>query len=538
MQDTTTYVLVVGGSLVGSSAALFLASQGVPTILVERHAGSSPHPRAIGYTPRTLEVLRAHGLSDSIPEVPASFRLTRARVESLSGTWFEQSEWTPDKAEQGPEIEHSPCGGAAIAQDRLEPILREKARERGADLRMSTELISFDQDAQGVTARVRQRDGLEYTIRAAYLVAADGGKSKLREALGIAVIGRGHMRTVRSVLFRAPLSSYLERGVSQFEIDQPDFKAFLTTYNDGRWILMLSDDVERDDRALRGAIARAIGRDDLPIELITTGRWELGAVVAERFSQGRVFLAGDAAHCLPPTRGGYGANTGIHDAHNLAWKLAAVYEGRSQPALLDTYSAERQPVAWVRHQQIFARADYKAHALPGALIEPIIDDVAMELGQLYRSTIVLADTRSLPLALRPEEWAGQPGTRAPHLWLERGGARISSLDLFQSGWVLLSEDARWGDAAAAVSSALALTVQGVVVGRDVEAQDIAAYRRAFGVTATGATLVRPDGYVAWRAAELAPQPTAALLEALARASLANHARRELGDDPGVLPVIV
>ncbi|HEX4353802.1 MAG TPA: FAD-dependent oxidoreductase, partial [Polyangiales bacterium] len=271
------YVLVVGGSLVGSSAALFLAWQGVPTVLVERHPGSSPHPRAIGYTPRTMELLRAVGLGSRVPEAPANFRLLRARVESLAGTWFDESAWTPQRPNpvQTPErktpehphavapIEHSPCRGAAIAQDRLEPILRDKAIEFGADIRMNTELVHFEQDADGVTTTLRERSGREYTLRTAYMIAADGARSPVREALSIARSGRGHIRTLRSVLFRAPLDRYLEKGVSQFEIDQPDFKAFLTTYNDGRWVLMFHDDVERDEASLRGAIVRAIGRSDV-----------------------------------------------------------------------------------------------------------------------------------------------------------------------------------------------------------------------------------------------------------------------------------
>src|SRR5262249_48332962 len=155
--------------------------------------------------------------------------------------------------------------------------------------------------------------------------------------------GRGHMRTLRSVLFRAPLEDYLQKGVSQFEIDQPDLKAFLTTYGDGRWVLMFSDDKERDEQTLRALVNQAIGRSGLQVELITTGRWELSALIADRFAENRVFLAGDAAHTLPPNRGGFGANTGIEDAHNLAWKLAAVLSGESTPRLLDTYDAERRP---------------------------------------------------------------------------------------------------------------------------------------------------------------------------------------------------
>lgn len=163
------------------------------------------------------------------------------------------------------------------------------------------------------------------------------------------------------------------------------------------------------------------GRTDIPIELVTTGRWNLAALIADHFSDGRIFLAGDAAHQLPPNRGGFGANTGIDDAHNLAWKLAAVLSGRSDPRLLDTYDTERRPIADLRHDQLFARADYKAYLTGPASDTPVLDDSAIELGQLYRSAAVLGADASLPPAALPEQWAGRPGTRAPHRWITLDG---------------------------------------------------------------------------------------------------------------------
>ncbi len=516
--EPSTSVLVVGGGLVGLSAAMFLAWEGVPTVLVERHPGSSPHPRAIGYTPRTMEAYRAVGLASHIPQAPRGFRLRRARIESLAGEWFEESDWTPDK--HASKIEYSPYAGAAIAQDRLEPMLREKAIELGADVRLRTELVDFHQDADGVTARLHEGDGREYAMRAAYLVAADGHASPIREALGIGREGRGHMRTVRSVLFRAPLDEYLSRGVMQFTIDQPGLDAFLTTYGDGRWVLIFSDDEERDPHALRSMVCRAIGRSDLAIEIITTGRWELSALIAERFASGRVLLAGDAAHTLPPSRGGFGANTGIGDAHNLAWKLAAVLSGVSTPALLDTYDAERRPVAWLRHQQIFARPDYKAHAAGAAADVPILDDDTMEFGQLYRSTAVLGAGEELLPALPPEQWRGQPGTRAPHLWVSVGDERLSTLDLFPRRWVLLGADECWRSAAASAVERLGIEVRYLRIGVDARPSDEEAFLAAFGLAKGGAALIRPDGYVAWRSVDLPDDPSRALDEALGRVSSA------------------
>jgi putative polyketide hydroxylase len=257
---------------------------------LEPHAGSHRHPRAIGYTGRTMELFRGAGIAQQIPEAPRNFRLRRCKVESLAGRWFDATDWTPQTAEpargkvtEAVADECSPHTGAAIAQDRLEPILRERATALGVDLRLGSELVRFEQDQDGVTAWVRERTSRrEYSVRAAYMIAADGSKSSVRQALGIGRTGPGHLRTLRSVLFRAPLEPYLEKGISQFEVDQADFKAFLTTYGDGRWVLMFMDDVERDETTLRAGIERAIGRHDLPIEILTTGRWELSFSRATR----------------------------------------------------------------------------------------------------------------------------------------------------------------------------------------------------------------------------------------------------------------
>lgn len=507
--------LVVGGSLVGLSAAVFLASQGVPTTLIERHLGSSPHPRAIGYTTRTIELFRGVGI-----ELPASTQNgppRRARVESLTGQWFEEYPWSPPMppAAAGDAADHSPVRASALAQDALEPILRDRAGALGADLRLGSELVSFRDDGDGVTATVRRRhDGSEYHIQAEYLVAADGADSGIRNSLGIGRTGCGLLSVQRSILFRAPeLEQYLRHGIVQFEIEQPGLDAFLTTYSDGRWVLMLKDDVDRTEEDQRAVIRRATGIDDLAVELITTGRWDLSALVADHFSCGRVFLVGDAAHQLPPNRGGYGANTGIADAHNLAWKIGAVRTGGSEAALLDTYDAERRPVAWLRHQQIFARADYKAYIdTPTSDVE-IIDDVAMELGQLYRSVAPADTAGQLPDARRPDEWAGQPGTRAPHVWIT---PRRSTLDHFRRGWTLVTGSDAWRGAAQSVAGRLGVSIELLCLPAESAQHD--AIVKAYGLGPGGACLVRPDGYIAWRVIAAPTDRSAALTDAISRAA--------------------
>jgi len=520
--DESTPVLIVGGGLAGLSAAMFLAWRGVETVLVEKHPGSSPHPRAIGFTTRTLELFRAVGVGASIPEVPLGHgRPRRVAVESLAGKWSAEAEWTPGKPQNGkPDgpprsaSSYSPCTGASIAQDKLEPILRDKAIELGADVRLNTELLSLEEDGTGVLASLRHRDGREYALRASYVIAADGHASPVRDALGIGRSGHGFLQVVRSVLFCAPLDEYLESGVSQFELDQPGLKGMLTTYRDGRWLLMFSDDQERDLATLRAKVIQAIGRSDLDVEIITTGRWTLSALIADRFSSGHVFLAGDAAHTLPPARGGYGANTGIEDSYNLAWKLASVLSGSSSRELLDTYDAERRPIAWLRHDQIFARQDYAKWATDDEKKVAIIEDDAMELGQLYRSKSVLGAGEELPPALRPEQWAGQPGTRAPHLWVSTRGEQVSTLDLLQHHWVLVTDSEVWCEAAAQAIKRVGLKVECLHIGG-----------AAFGIGPEGASLVRPDGYVAWRSLELPADPAAALTAALTEVACLTRALR-------------
>jgi 2-polyprenyl-6-methoxyphenol hydroxylase-like FAD-dependent oxidoreductase len=517
---------------------MFLAFQGAKTVLVERHVGIPLHPRAVGWTPRTMELFQTVGIAALIPQKPAGGGPPgRIRIESLAGQWFEESSWTPGKSQAGaapqarPSVEYSPYRNAGLPQDQLEPILRKRAIELGADIRFATELVSFEQDAEGVRALLRKEDGSEYIVRAAYLIAADGNRSPIREALGIGRQGRGFIQTARSVLFRPSIDKSLlskiealrARGVVQFAIDQPDLKGMLGGA-DGRWILYLSDDEERDEAALKRVVNQAMGNPHDNPEIIGSGRWEMSARIADTFASGRVFLVGDAAHALPPNRGGYGANTGIEDADNLAWKLAAVLSGTSLPRLLDTYDDERRPIAWLRHQQIFNRPDYAAYA-DDSTKEPIIDDVAMDLGQLYRSAAVLGAGDELPPALLPDQWAGQPGTRAPHLWLIRNGEKISTLDLFQRDWVLLTENPRWRDAAEQSAARSGVKLDYPRIGVDLVAA-AEAFQTAFGIGPEGASLVRPDGYVAWRSMDLPVDATRALTDVLQHVAAAVRLTEE------------
>ncbi len=517
----TVPVLVVGGGTVGLTAAMALAGQGVACVLVERNADTPLHPRAVGWSARSLEIYRSLGIVDRFEQKPETGGPPgRVRIESLAGEWFEETPWTPpqtDRPEAAP-LTFSPHVNARMSQDVLEPILRARAVEMGADVRFSTELLRFAQDEDGVTAWLRGPDGREYTLRSAWMVAADGHRSPVREALGIGRSGPGALQTMRSVMFRPQIPPEVQarvdaaraRGLTQFMVDQPDLKGMLGGgYPQGRWIFYLQDDKPRSDAELKDVVRRALGLPDNAPEIVTTGRWQMAMLIADTFRKGRVFLAGDAAHALPPSRAGWGANTGIADVHNLAWKLAAVLSGVSQPALLDSYNDERRPVAWLRCQQIMNRPDFAGFGgkhLPA----PIIEDAAMEFGQIYRSAAVIGAGEELPPALRPDLWAGQPGTRAPHLWMTRDGARRSTLDLFGPGWTLVAGEAGWEAAAAEAGRVTGVDLSCARLG----AEDLA----AFGLSADGASLVRPDGHVAWRSEGMAAAPAEALAAALRQAA--------------------
>ncbi|KAF4466956.1 phenol 2-monooxygenase [Fusarium albosuccineum] len=506
-----TSVIIVGGSLVGLSTALFLSNFKVPVILLERHAGSSPHPRAIGYTARTLEIFRAMGIESRLPE--SKFKggpPRRVVVESLTGKWQDEQHWTPKPAGAGPgknggkpkgQDEYSPVSGIASAQDKIEPVLREAAIEKGADLRLGWKVTNWTQNDDGVTVTAVNKDGKEQHIEGKYLVACDGARSPIREQLGIKRDG--------------------------IEGREDGFKGFMTNYGQGRWALMWNptegSTPSKDDATQKDFIRKAIGKEipDSDIDIITTGEWDLSGLIADKFSSGRIFLAGDAAHALPPNRGGYGANTGISDAHNLAWKLAAVLTGASSPELLETYDAERRPVALVRHDQIFVRDDYQRFLVDrewkGEGIK-ILDDSAVEFGQIYKSGAVIGAGDDLPPAKRPDEWNGQAGTRAPHISMRRGGDIISSLDLFCQGWVLISKDEAWKATIKDAGEATGVECSFVQVGNEIDEVKKGGFGESFGVDDTGAVLVRPDGYIAWKMASGSEDRSALLKEALGKTS--------------------
>ncbi|WP_420168922.1 FAD-dependent monooxygenase [Streptomyces violaceoruber] len=537
MSSSGTRVLIVGGSLVGLSTAVFLAHHDVPVTLVERHPGTSIHPRAVGYYPRTAELLATVGVEAPAKAAASGFEKhrTRAGVESLAGEVL----FSKEELEGGDELaDLTPSSLLLLPQDRLEPILRARAEELGAELRFGAELRSFTQDADGVSAVVRDADGGESVVRADYLVAADGPRSTVREALGIGREGRGVLSRHVSIAFGADFAAVLgERRYSVVHVQNDRVTGILVhddTLTEGT--LIVGYDPEKGeglddftDARCAELVSAAIGSDDVAVTIRSRFPWDMAELVADAFVSDRVLVAGDAAHQIPPT-GGYGANTGIADAFNLSWKLAHVLAGTAGRALLDTYDEERRPVGLYTARQGSLQLAVRSRTATEEQREAAHDAMRVTMGQAYPSGAFVADAGAdpLPLTSDPRTLRGEPGTRAPYVVLERDGAPLSTLDLFGDGFVLLAgaDGGSWAEAAGEAAAGLGVGITFHRVAPDAgEGRPVDVHGRwaeAYGVGAAGAVLVRPDGIVAWRSRDGMPGGaggralTAALRTVLAR----------------------
>jgi len=512
MSETEVPVLIVGASLVGLTTSMLLAQHGVRSLAVEYHRGTAIHPRAAQMTQRSMEILRAAGIEGVVRDRSAEQFVQDGGVvgvETLAG-----GVTTHYIANLNAGIRDvSPSERVFLSQNALEPILRQRAEELGAELAFSTEVVSVQQDAEGVTAELRHRDtGEAKRVRARYLVAADGAHSRVRERLGIAM--RGHPTFSRSITiyFRANLRPLLEgqqvavvyvnndrlRGFFRFE--KPFDSGFLVVNTAGDPANPLSDiSAGLDDARAREYLRIALGVD-IPVEIDNIMRWNATAQYAERMRAGRVFIAGDAAHVMPPN-GGFGGNTGIQDAHNLAWKLAYVLSGRADPALLDTYEEERAPVAALTVEQAYTRYVVRTAPYLGlAGTQPLAPDLNIELGYVYRSAAIVPDGHDDgALHLNPRESRGRPGTRAPHVWLARGGERVSTLDLTGRRFTVLGgpQAQRWCAAADQAAASVGVEIDVHRIGAGGLEDPDGALCAAYGIEPDGCVLVRPDDFIAW-----------------------------------------
>lgn len=499
-------MLVVGAGAAGLATAALLAKHGVKSLLVEKRSEVFIYPKARNLSFRSLEILRGLGLSDRVHAV--ADRVSALMVKPALNSPDERLAIDIDAIFAGMDKLSPEPAAQYCPQSRLEPMLLDETRRRGSEVRYGAEVSSLDVDADGVTAVLHDGD----TVRADYVVAADGVHSPIRKWLGINTSGYGALPIyVVFIYFRAPWRR-LVPGLSDgdgvqvknddvdgiFLVAEGDLGMFITTYFPGKGETADQFTPQR----CRETLVKAFG-EPLDIEIIEVAAWQPYEQVADQFRCGRVFLVGDSAHTMPPFKAG-GANTAIQSAHNLAWKLAAVLDGRAGPALLDTYHDERYPVGRFVARQSLSGPSVTLLALSDDRPQLPPDEECpmfnLIVGYGYRSAAVLSREPAVPSGgvRLVDELRGQPGTRVPHVWVRDG---VSTLDLLGPGFTVLTGDERWCAAAASVS----------VAAHRVWSDEWAAIT---GLTPDGALLVRPDDFVGWRAEDLPADPEGELRQAL------------------------
>ena len=521
-------VLIIGGGPVGLSLALGLARQNVRSLLIERHPGITNHPRARGVNVRTMELFRQWGNATELLkcELPKEARRI-IWVQSLQG-----DEVTRVVMDDSNTSIYSPTHASLVAQDRVEESLYHSLLDyKETEVQFLKEYISFAEHDSGIIAKITDRTNNHVElINANYLIATDGAHSRIRNQLAIGMDGPDNLGQFCNV--------YCEFDITQWTKDRPFIGMLFTdptlsgrliaTVDGGsRWIIGMRFSSENTketftDEYCINEIRRITGVKDLSVKLINKNFWTMAAQTANQYRKGRVFLAGDAAHRLPPT-GGFGMNTGIQDAHNLAWKLAFVIKHNISDNLLDTYYEERAPVAernikWSAENA--TRYDEINQAIRSGDIEQLkmklheqsdnLNYSGLDLGFIYHSRTIISESNQI-LSLTPSEYVPTtlPGSRAPHVYLTKNGKTISTLDLFEKDFVLLigSEGEHWRSVASELNKTFPFPLIVYRVAVDGELVDSGnTWHRIYEITTQGAVLVRPDGHVAWRSITIPDNP--------------------------------
>ncbi|MBE7105687.1 FAD-dependent oxidoreductase [Bacillus cereus] len=516
MKSKHVPVLIVGGGLSGLASALFLGKQNIEYLLIERHPSTAIHPKAGGITFRTMELFRALGLEKRIRLAGKALENCRGRIavqtiaevkneelEQMKATQNENDEKSIRKVE-----EISPSKQTACYQITLEEMMLQEAQRLGGKLSFYHELVSYEQNGNGVIATIRNRKTKEESmIHCDYVIAADGAKSNIREELGILTEGRGTIGGYyMNIYFEADLSGFIKGDAFGFTmILHPEvIGALIPVDNVSKWIYHVAYDPVKGERPEDFSIERckqiiqtAIGSTNVEPEILSVLPWEASESTAIKFQDNRIFLVGDSAHIMPPT-GGFGSNTGIQDAHNLAWKLAAVIKGKANPKLLATYHEERYPVAKLTTDHassiLFRAAGRDESNLSN------MDSLAITAGYQYCSEAII-DECTTPHRMDIVDLNGRPGTRAPHFWGTYEGKEVSILDLFGSNFVLLTgtESSDWTEAAHVVSSRLGVNIKVYQVGLTGDFIDQSNnFSELYGIENGGAVVIRPDGFIGWR----------------------------------------
>jgi putative polyketide hydroxylase len=514
-------VLIVGAGSAGLATSALLAKHGVSSLLVEKRREIFIYPKARNLSFRSLEILRGLGLADQVHAV--ADRVSDMVVKPTLNSAEEKLAIDIDAVFAGldqlspePAVQYCP-------QSSLEPMLLAETRRRGSEVRYGTELRSFEEDDTGVTAVLRDLDsGEDQTVRADFLIAADGVHSKIRESLAVTTSGYGALPIfVVFIYFRAlwrRFVAHLSEG-DGVQVKNPNVDGIFLVAKDDLGMFITTYFPDKGETAAQftpqycsEVLTKAVG-EQIDLEIIEAAAWQPYEQVADQFQCGRVFLVGDSGHTMPPFKAG-GANTAIQSAHNLAWKLAAVLGGTADAALLASYHAERHTVGRFAARQSLTGPTLALIKLddqgPGLPAEEEASMFSLLVGYQYRSAAVVSDQ---PASTDPDavslvdELRGQPGTRVPHAWVQHGGQRVSTLDLVGPGFTLFtgSSGAPWASAADAVSAMLNVPISVHSIGTDSAICDIEGrWAELTGLSPDQALLVRPDGFVAWRTGALPP----------------------------------
>ncbi|KAH8663231.1 FAD binding domain-containing protein [Ilyonectria robusta] len=517
--EKETYpVIVIGSSMVGMTLGVLLGYHGVKSLSLDRHPSTAIHPRAALFLLRTVEIFRQLGLEEHLLENSAlNFDLDAGMViiEKLVGgkVLHRMQESDPNEV-----AKVSPSKRLWLTQNMFEPLLRESAKTFGAVQEFSETVVHYEESDDDVVVVVQNVATKKYRkFKTSYLVSCDGNRSATRKKEGIKWDGPGLLGQSISINFKADLTSYLgtraKHGVTY--IANPKIDAGFRLENNGKAGFMIvtragekrgfpPDSVSESDARQYFRDASGI-EDDIDVTVDSISYWSVAGFNSDRFTSkgGRVFIAGDAAHVVPPT-GGMGGNLGIQDVHNLAWKLAFVLSGRAAPSLLNTYTTERQPVVAATVRQAYSRL--QTRVMRKTPDEPELPDITCEIGYRYPvgASIPAEGYQDTNLIWEdPYNPHVNAGSRFPHVdVIDAEGKHRSSLELISTNFLLFATDASslWIQAA----KGLDLKVDTFTLNKSsTPYKDPEEKLKNFGKVGEGqALLIRPDGFIAWKAEKM------------------------------------